>query len=104
MRSATAQKIFENNLRYEVRSAGTNINATVVLSEELLNWADAIVVMERSHKYQIKKGFPEIFKNKPIACLYIEDHYEFMQRELIYALEDKFEDVVEKGLWKVSKV
>ena len=103
MRSATAEKVFENDARYEVRSAGTDKSATVVLTKELLEWADGIVVMERHHRSKIRKDFPEIFAKKPIACLYIEDEYAFMQKELVYALEDKFEDVVQRGLLEIKK-
>ena len=103
MRSATAEKVFENDARYEVRSAGTAENATVALTEELLKWADAIVVMERHHRNKIRKDYPDIFQKKPIVCLYIEDHYDFMQKELVHALEDKFEDIVERGLLAVKK-
>ena len=103
MRSATAEKVFENDTRYEVRSAGTAESATVMLTQELLEWADGIVVMERHHRNKIRKDFPEIFKAKPIVCLYIEDHYDFMQKELVHALEDKFEDIVQRGLLEMKK-
>lgn len=103
MRSATAEMVFKDNARYEVRSAGTAANAPVKLTRELLDWADGIVVMERHHRNKIRKDFPEIFQKKPIVCLYIEDHYDFMQKELVHALEDKFEDAVARGFLEVKK-
>lgn len=36
MRSATACKIYENDIRFEVKSAGTDETANSVLSEEIL--------------------------------------------------------------------
>ena len=50
MRSATAHKIYENDSRFEVKSAGTDKTAKTLLSNEILNWADSIVVMEKYHR------------------------------------------------------
>ena len=50
MRSATAHKIFEEDNRFEVKSAGTDRLASTVLSSDLLDWADAIIVMEKIHR------------------------------------------------------
>ena len=98
MRSATAHQIYENDARFEVRSAGTDITANVVLSEDLLNWANAVVVMEKDHRNFIRKKFPKIYNEKKIVCLYIPDDFEYMQPELIAILKDKFEDILRRGL------
>ncbi len=98
MRSATAHKIYEGDNRFEVRSAGTDMTANIVLTEEILNWADSIVVMEKHHRNHIRKQFPEIYKNKRIVCLYIPDDYDYMQTELIGILRDKVEDVYSRKL------
>lgn len=98
MRSATAHKIFEDDARLEVKSAGTDKSATTVLSQELLDWADTIVVMEKHHRNTIRQRFPDVYKDKKIVCLYIPDDYDFMQDELIGLLKDKFESVFRRGL------
>lgn len=98
MRSATAHKIYENDKRFEVKSAGTDQSANTVISFELLNWADTIIVMEKRHRNFIRQKFLNIYKNKKIVCLYISDDYDFMQTELIKILKDKFENVFKKGL------
>jgi len=98
MRSATAHKIYENDSRFEVKSAGTDKMANTVLSAEILNWADSIVVMEKHHRNYIRKYFPEIYKTKKIVCLYIPDIYEYMQPELIEMLKIKIEDVDSRNL------
>ena len=98
MRSATAHKIYEDDVRLEVKSAGTDKSASTVVSLELLDWADAIVVMEKHHRNTIRQRFPDIYKNKKIVCLYIPDDYDFMQDELIGLLKDKFESVFRRGL------
>ena len=98
MRSATARRIFEHDSRFEVKSAGTDKSANTVLSHELLNWADSIVVMEKNHRNFIRKHFPEIYGTKKIVCLYIPDDYDYMQKELIEILKDKVEDVYKRNL------
>ncbi len=98
MRSATAHKIYESDERFVVKSAGTDKTANTVLTEEILNWADSIVVMEKQHRSHMRKHFPEIYKNKRIVCLYIPDDFDYMQTELIGILKDKVEDVYSRKL------
>jgi predicted protein tyrosine phosphatase len=98
MRSATAHKIYENDYRFEVKSAGTDKTANTRLTEEILNWAESIVVMEKHHRNYIRKHFPEIYKIKRIVCLYIPDEYEYLQTELIVLLKHKVEDVYKRKL------
>jgi len=98
MRSATAHRIFETDERFEVKSAGTDPSAACVLSVEHLNWADAIIVMEKVHRNAIRKQFPDIYDKKRIVCLYIPDEYDFMQPELIAILKDKVEEVYKRRL------
>lgn len=98
MRSATAHKVYEGDSRFEVKSAGTDHSANTVLTEEILTWADRIVVMEKYHRSHIRKHFPDIYNNKRIVCLYIPDEYDYMQPELIEILKVKVEDVYSRGL------
>lgn len=98
MRSATAHQIFQDDPRFEVQSAGTDQSANTVLSLELLDWADSIVVMETHHRNYIRKHFPEIYQNKRIVCLYIPDDYDYMDTELIELLKAKVEDVYRRKL------
>ena len=98
MRSATAHKIYEDDPRFEVDSAGTDIHAATPLEEWHMEWADAIVVMEKQHRNVIRSFFPLWYEKKPIVCLYIEDIYDLMQLELMAILKDKFEDVLRRGL------
>ncbi|HLP93058.1 MAG TPA: hypothetical protein VK168_03435 [Saprospiraceae bacterium] len=98
MRSATAQVIYENDDRFEVKSAGTDRNARIVVDRDLLEWADAIIVMEKYHRNKIRSKFPDIYSNKKIVCLYIPDNYDFMDTDLIDILKLKFEDVYRRGL------
>jgi predicted protein tyrosine phosphatase len=98
LRSATAHKVYEDDSRFEVKSAGTDKRANTVISLDLLTWADSIVVMEKHHRNFIRQKFPDIYKNKKIVCLYIPDEFDYMQKELIYIIKEKFEDVFQRGL------
>jgi predicted protein tyrosine phosphatase len=98
MRSATAQVMYENDDRFEVKSAGTDKLARIVINRELLEWADAIVVMEKHHRNKIRAKFPDIYATKRIVCLYIPDEYDFMEPALMDVLKSKFEDVYQRGL------
>ena len=98
MRSATAHKIYNDDDRFEVKSAGTDKTADTVISLDLLTWADTVIVMEKHHRNFIRQKFPDIYKTKKIVCLYIPDDYAFMQTELIYILKEKVEDVLKRGL------
>lgn len=98
MRSATAHVIYAQDERFEVQSAGTDKGAATVLSLELLQWADGIIVMEKHHRNYIRKKFPEIYETKKIVCLYIPDEYDYMQPELIELLRHKVESVYERRL------
>lgn len=98
MRSATAHTIYQDDTRFEVLSAGTDANAQVVLTQELLDWADSVIVMERHHRNFIRKHYPKVYQTKKIVCLYIPDEYDYMQPELITLLKSKIEEVYQRKL------
>ncbi len=98
MRSLTAEEIYRDDPRFEVRSAGTDQTARVMVTNEILSWADRIVVMEKHHRNFIREKHPSIYENKKIVCLYIPDEYDYMQKELIFLLKDRVEDVYRRGL------
>jgi len=98
MRSATAHKIYENDTRFEVDSAGTDRTANVVLEEWHLEWADVVVVTEKYHRNVVCERFLRWYEKNRIVCLYIEHIYYYVQPELIPMLREKFEDVNRRGL------
>ncbi len=87
LRSPTAEQIFSRNKDIEVASAGTNHDAEVPVTSELIEWADLIFVMERSHRTKLQKRFKSALKSKRLVCLDIPDNYEFMDPELIRILD-----------------
>lgn len=52
-----------------------------------MEWADVILVMEKSHKTKVAKRYQSLLKTKRLVCLDIPDNYEYMQPELVRILE-----------------
>jgi protein-tyrosine phosphatase len=91
-RSRTAEDLYRDDPRYEVRSAGTAKFAREPVSRELLRWADRVFVMcERNDKHQtlIKMRFPEI--DRPLVDLDIEDRWPRGHPELVKRLRRRLE-------------
>ena len=80
-RSATAEQIYRNDARLEVRSAGVRSDANRRVSEKDLRWADIVYVMEREHKLWITTRF-EGLDLPTIDVLDIPDEFEYMDPEL----------------------
>ena len=89
LRSPTAEAIFSNIEGFKVRSAGLNNDAVVPISPELVEWADYIFVMEKSHRNKLKKKYRKYINKQRIICLDIPDEYEFMDEELIRLLKQR---------------
>ena len=80
-RSVTAERLYRNDARLEVRSAGVRSDALRRISEADLKWADVVFVMEREHKLWIATRFAEI--DLPVIdVLDIPDDFEVMDPEL----------------------
>ena len=88
-RSLTAERIFSGIPGIQVRSAGTQPGARVVVTEGHIGWADLIFVMEKSHGNRLRRKFPEALQGKQVVTLLIPDEYEFMQAELVDELRAK---------------
>ena len=89
LRSLTAENIFRGLPGIQVRSAGTQPNARIVVTEGQVGWADIIFVMEKSHLRRLRAKFPEALHGKRTVTLLIPDDYAFMQTELIDELRAK---------------
>jgi protein-tyrosine phosphatase len=90
-RSLTAEEIFKKDLRFNVRSAGTENSARIRVSEKMINWADLLFVMEKSHKQKLVHRFGESLSGKQIIVLDIPDIYEYMDEELVQILKSSVE-------------
>jgi predicted protein tyrosine phosphatase len=89
LRSPTAEHLFAGREGLETASAGLNNGADELLSVELIEWADIIFVMERTHRLKLSNKFKTHLKNKRLICLDIPDDYYYMQPELVSLLEQK---------------
>lgn len=70
-------------------SAGTNSDAETPVSGDLIDWADVILVMERSHRSKVAKKFRSQLRGKKLAVLEIPDSYGFMDEELVRLIKAK---------------
>ena len=86
-RSRTAETIFKDDQRHQFRSAGTENDARIKVSEKLVNWADLIFVMEKRHKQRLQEKFGALLDDKDLVILDIEDNYQYMNEELIETLK-----------------
>lgn len=97
LRSPTAEVLFSKNQNIEVASAGTNHDADIPVTAELIEWADMIFVMERTHRAKLQQRFRGALKSKNIICLNIPDDFAFMDPELIRLLETRLPRFVAKA-------
>jgi predicted protein tyrosine phosphatase len=89
-RSRTAEDLYRDDPRYEVRSAGTAPYATNPLTRDLLLWADRVFVMcerEDRHRTLIRMRFPGI--DRPLIDLDVEDRWFRGEPELVDRLLKK---------------
>lgn len=86
-RSPTAEGLLAGREGYEARSAGTMIGARRRVSEEDIDWADRIFVMEENHRRRLLEISPE--SGDKITVLGIPDIYRKGDPGLIKALREK---------------
>lgn len=84
-RSRTAEHIFKNDNRFNIRSAGLSPKSDRKISENDLRWADLIFVMDTGQRARISGLYRHMHLPK-IEVLNIPDEYEFMNEELIEIL------------------
>jgi len=89
LRSPTAEQIFADWPGIETSSAGTNNDAENPLSDELVEWADIIFVMERAHTTKLQSRYRAAMKSARLVCLDIPDDYQFMDPRLVELLKVK---------------
>ncbi|GMN03322.1 low molecular weight protein tyrosine phosphatase family protein [Erythrobacter sp. MTPC3] len=89
LRSPTAEAIFADTSGIAVLSAGVNRDADERVSDELIEWADIIFVMEREHRRKLQAAHAGALKDTHIAVLGIPDDYAYMDPELTAILRAK---------------
>jgi len=89
-RSPTAERLFRDDPRLSVRSAGVSESSKRRIKENDLFWADLVLVMEPKYAARIRFQFPAE-SVPPIRSLDIPDDYENMDAELIELLKTAVE-------------
>src|ERR1017187_7695247 len=87
MRSLTAEKMYDGFPGYEVKSAGTETSARIPVTQEHIDWADMIFVMEPEHLERLQLEYGGLLSGKKIICLNIPDIYRYMEPALIDELK-----------------
>ena len=90
-RSPTAERVFRDDPRMSVRSAGLSPRSPRQLRADDLIWADIVFVMEFKRRSRIKSQFREALGDTPLHVLDIPDDYQFMDVELVELLQDRVE-------------
>lgn len=93
-RSPTAEAIYQNDPRVQVRSAGVSSAARTRVSEKFLRWADLVCVMEHWQKKRLREDFPDVVRDLQIEVLDIPDDYEFMDPGLIELIRERVEPLI----------
>lgn len=78
-RSKTAEDLYKDDHRLEVKSCGVDLDAEAPVTKELVNWADVIVVMDDTHdrhSFKLLQKFPFLKPtHKKIVNFNIPDEY-----------------------------
>ena len=94
LRSPTAEAVFSEYEGVEAIGAGTNVDAETPVSGDLIEWADIIFVMEKTHRKKISTKYQALLKGKRLVVLDVPDNYGYMQPELIQLLKVKVGKIV----------
>ncbi len=89
LRSPTGEEVFSHYENVNAIGCGTNKDAATPVSGDLIEWADIIFVMEKSHRNKVSKKFRELLKSKRLICLNIPDEFERMDAVLVRLLENR---------------
>jgi predicted protein tyrosine phosphatase len=90
-RSPTAERIYREDSRVSVRSAGVSEKSGHKIGRADLEWADLVLVMERRYAARIRSDFRELLNLPPIESLDIPDDYGLMDPVLIALLRGAVE-------------
>lgn len=93
-RSRTAEYLFKNDMRFDIRSVGLSPKSERQLRVKDLEWADLVLVMDNQQKKRIVDQFRKT-ELPEIQTLHIDDVYEYLEPELIEILTEKINGTLE---------
>lgn len=94
-RSPTAVGLFAESQTYIAKAAGTHTDATQLITQKLLNWADIVFVMSEGtnrHLSYLKEHFS--VRGKKIYDLHIRDIYFRHDPRLVQLLKQRISKVI----------
>jgi predicted protein tyrosine phosphatase len=94
LRSPTAEQMLAGRADLETASAGISSDADNPLTAELVEWAEVIFVMEKSHRTKLQKRFRPHLRSKRVVCLDIPDKYGLMDPALVELLERRLSSLL----------
>ncbi len=94
-RSLTAEKMFDGVGGHHVRSAGTENNSRVKVTNGLIGWADTNFCFEKKHLRRLKEKYTSEIVNKRVITLNISDDYSYMDENLQDVLQGFWEESIE---------
>lgn len=94
IRSKTAEYIFKNDNRINIRSVGLSESSERKINIRDIEWADLILVMENKHKLRIIDSYKNIETLK-IKVLGIKDRYSYLDKELGELLKSKINSIID---------
>lgn len=103
VRSLTAEHLYRVRPDLEVRSAGTVAFAKNQLTDELMDWADAIFVFDDSQVEAMAKRFGTKDFGKPVVCLGLPDTFQYKSQQLVLKLTAKLEPYLGRPIAKPAK-
>lgn len=92
-RSRTAEYIFKNDSRFNIRSAGLSPKSNKQISEKDILWADLIFVMNYGQGARIKSAYQDI-DSLSIEVLDIDDDFAYLDSELIALLKERINNTL----------
>jgi predicted protein tyrosine phosphatase len=90
-RGPTAERIYRNDTRVEVRSAGVSGKSPHPITADDVSWAGLVVVMEQRYRARIQATFRDHPNLPRVVSLDIPDEYKFMDPELIQLIREGVE-------------
>jgi predicted protein tyrosine phosphatase len=94
IRSKTAEHIFKNDERINIRSVGLSTTSNRKIKIKDIEWANLILVMENKHKSRIVNTYKNVEIPK-IIVLEIGDEYKYLDKELCKILKSKIDDIIQ---------
>ncbi len=90
-RSPTAEALVARRQGCEARSAGTDPDARMPISGELIAWADVIAVMEDAHARAVRDRFAAELPGRRLVVLQLPDIYQRGEPALVAILTERID-------------